>query len=470
MTMRLLCVLFALLLPCLGSALAQEQATRIPIGYKDGKPIYFTPGFYTLQEGLAEAQRTGKRVIVLYDGFSSVRPPTGEIWATANFDYQCSEAIAKLAESCVIVRLDANAPKQELHFGGYPQFMALDSTGKIVFGDSDDNRLPDLVAQLGSLQQASQLFAQDLASALQQAKAEDKPVLVNVHSLDPRSFVPQPESWCTVEVVSVPRGAPVGVSPQLPNATVLGEARNLLSFADPAVASRIQGDFIACEIDGSQERRFMQHDRILGYPTPLFLSPEGDEITRLQGAAKPEQILVAASEALANYRQGRITQPLIPWEDPLVAFERAERENKPVFLFKGDLNFANRQVIETLSATGPGLLQALRRDFVCVQLLGDGKDTVGQEYSDPESKSSFYPDHQPRIVRANGEQMPEQEFDKTLRLSLAPLADIPQEIGRGLYGTYGTFGKRPGDPVVQRVTLGESGISWEVLARGPSVF
>ncbi|MGQ9677439.1 MAG: thioredoxin family protein [Chloroflexota bacterium] len=450
---------------------AQDLNSAFEEARAQDKPVLvnFTPGFYTLADGLAEAQRTGKHVLILYDSFCSVHLPTGEIRATMNFDYQYSDAISKLAQTCVIVRLDPNAPMdKELHFGGYPQFLVLERTGKILAGQSDHNRLPDLVAKLGSLAEASQMFAQDLNSAFEEARAQDKPVLVNVYTSDLRSFVPQPESWCTVEVAYVPRGAPVGVPPQLPDATILGEVRNLASLSDPAVASRIQQDFIACEVDGSQERGFMQRYRVVGYPTLLFLSPEGEEIVRLQGAVKPEQILATASEALASYRQGKTAEPLIPWEDPLTAFERAERENKPVFLVKGDLEFAHR--IEALSRTGPRFLQALRDDFVCLHLVGSGRDTFSSSYSDHDTEATFYPDHQPWIVRVNGKQMPEQEFEITLKLSLAPLSDIPEKIGSHLYGTYGTFVKRPGDRVVQRVTLGESGISWEVLARGPTVY
>lgn len=430
---------------CLGSALAQDGNAPIRLGYDHGKPIYFTPGFYTLQDGLAEAQRTGKYVLVLYDALRPVGSPQDQVLTCVNFDQRAerTEALATFTEAGVIVRLDPNAPREgDLRFSSYPQFLVLDRTGKILVGSSDHNRLPDLVANLGSLAEANQIFAQGLDSALEQARTQDKPVLVNVYSSDPRSFVPSFETWYKNEVAG---GAPVGLL-QLPDATVLGEARNLVSLSDPAVVSRIQQDFVACGIEGFQERGFMQRYHVLGYPTLLFLTSEGEEITRLQGAVNPEQILVTASEALASYRQGKTAEPLLPWEDPWIAFERAERENKPVFLFIGGPSYYQR-ALEVMSRVEPDFLQTLREDFICLHLVGSGRGFSGH-YSDPGTGASFHSDSQPWIVRVNGKQMPEQCFEHLLKNVYVPIAEIPEP----LFQRYVVSGApmRRGTPVLSR--------------------
>lgn len=425
MAMRYSQAVLLLIALSLGSAFAQDQDARIRLGYDHGKPTYFTPGFYTLADGLAEAQRIGKHVLVLYDSLRPVGSPQGQVLTCINFDQRTdlTEALAKLSETCVIVRLDPNALRDDdLNFGGYPQFLVLDRTGKILVKQSDHNRLPDLIANLDSLQQASQMFTQDLTSALEQARTQDKPVLVNVYTSDYRSFVCQPESWCTVEVSHVPRGAPVGVRPQLPD-VILSEVWNFASLSDPGVASRIQQDFVACEVDGSQERGFMQHYRVLGYPTLLFLSPEGEEIARLQGVVKPEQILAAASEALASYRQGKIPEPFIVWEDPWIAFERAHQENKPVFLLRGD-PWNAKITWEALLGMCPEALRDLRQHFVCLYLPGTARDTA----SSTELDGKLYFDHQPWIVRVDGREMPEQCFEHLLENVYVPITEIPKPM------------------------------------------
>lgn len=270
-------------------------------------------------------------------------------------------------------------------------------------------------------QQQSDALVLEFTAALEQAKVEDKPVLVNVFTSDPESSSrPLPELWCIAEG-QAPRS--VCYTQQISD-DIIKEARNLTSLSDPAVARCIQEDFVACEIDGSQERGFMQYYHVLGYPTLLFLSPQGEEIVRLQGAVKPEQILATASELLTNYCS--IPEPLIVWEDPAIAFERAEYENKPVFLVTGDVDFL-RKITKVLSEVHPEAIKALREDFVCVHLFGYDRDGLPSTCQDPDSGATFVLDHQPWIVRVDGMEMPEQCFEHLLYNIYIPLDGIPEE-------------------------------------------
>ena len=406
-------------------AIANQPENNLQIGYDHGIPIYFTPGFYTLADGVAEAQRTGKYVLVLYDALEPKH--SGQLFVCINFDQgaKMTEALAKLSERCVIVRLDPSASRDEyFRFRGYPQFLVMDSMGKVFAGQSNHNQLPDLVWQLARLEQAAQMFAQDIDSALEQAKEQDKPVLVNVYSSDPRSFASSDETAYLGEVVDT--------LPKLPDATVLGDARNLAALSDPAVVRCVQENFVACEIEGFQERGFMQYYQVFGYPTLLFFTPDGEEIARLQGTVKPGQILATASEVLTRYRQGEIVEPFIPWEDPWVAFERAERENKPVFLLRGD----PRNILATQQAfrrMHPQALQDLRDHFVYIYLPGTARYiSVPISLSSGSDGDKLYIDHQPWIVRVNGKEMPEQCFEYLLKNVYVPIDQIPES----LFGRY----------------------------------
>lgn len=414
--MRFSHALAALFVVGLGAALAQQEQAPIPVGCDHGKPIYFTPGRYTLQDGLAEARKTGKHVLLLYDGLRSVRLPTGEVWVTQHFDQLNSETIAKLSESCVIVRIDPESPAgRESGIAGHPRFLLLDAGGRLLFEQADHNRLGDLVAQLDSLRRASEQLAQSLNSALQKAWAEGKPVLVNVYTSDTRSFVGPHERQGNVDP------------------TILAEIRNLKTFSDPRVMAELETSFVTCEVDGWQERWFMQRYQILGYPTILMLLADGRELVRLRGIVAPEQLLAGMSQALTMFREGVVPEPPIVWEDPWVAFEYAEQHGKPVFLLRGDPRNA-RTAQQALLRMHPQALRDLQEHFVCVYLPGSARYVFGLTGLSSEADGKFYIDHQPWIVRVRDGHMPEDEFEKTLKLSAVPPAAMPQEFS-GRYGT-----------------------------------
>jgi thioredoxin-related protein len=61
------------------------------------------------------------------------------------------------------------------------------------------------------------------------------------------------------------------------------------TFCDEEV-KRLSNRFICIRVDGSKESDFCQSVGIKGFPTVLFMTPQGEELQRLAGKLTPDQL------------------------------------------------------------------------------------------------------------------------------------------------------------------------------------
>jgi thioredoxin-related protein len=61
------------------------------------------------------------------------------------------------------------------------------------------------------------------------------------------------------------------------------------TFCDEEV-KRLSNRFICIRVDGSKESDFCQSIGIKGFPTVLFMTPQGEELQRLAGKLTPDQL------------------------------------------------------------------------------------------------------------------------------------------------------------------------------------
>jgi thioredoxin-related protein len=61
------------------------------------------------------------------------------------------------------------------------------------------------------------------------------------------------------------------------------------TFRDEEVR-RLSNRFVCIRIDGSKESEFCQSVGIKGFPTVLFMTPQGEELKRLAGKLTPDQL------------------------------------------------------------------------------------------------------------------------------------------------------------------------------------
>jgi thiol:disulfide interchange protein len=102
--------------------------------------------------------------------------------------------------------------------------------------------------------------------AVAQAKRQKKPVMVDVMA-----------SWC-------------GVCKKLDE--------QLWTRDDIA---RLSDRFVAAKVDGDKRPDVKSEFKVSGYPTTLFLTPEGKELGRVRGLVAPEDMVEAMQDAL-NHR------------------------------------------------------------------------------------------------------------------------------------------------------------------------
>ncbi|MBN1457904.1 MAG: thioredoxin family protein [Armatimonadetes bacterium] len=76
---------------------------------------------------------------------------------------------------------------------------------------------------------------------------------------------------------------------------------NVFSRADVAEASQ---DFVTIRVDGDQDPDTVNNLRISGYPTVLFLTPDGKEIGRSVGAVSYSVMLTEMEKAKERYATG----------------------------------------------------------------------------------------------------------------------------------------------------------------------
>jgi len=70
----------------------------------------------------------------------------------------------------------------------------------------------------------------------------------------------------------------------------------VFSRADVAVSGR---RFVAVRVDGDQRPDLVKRLEVTGYPTIVFMGPEGKEIGRVRGAV-PYQVMIKAMEEAAR--------------------------------------------------------------------------------------------------------------------------------------------------------------------------
>ncbi len=68
------------------------------------------------------------------------------------------------------------------------------------------------------------------------------------------------------------------------------------TFSKDEIASLLNDNFICFKINVEQHPSFMTQYAIPGFPTILFLSPEGKEIGRIMGYKSPDVFMIMASQ------------------------------------------------------------------------------------------------------------------------------------------------------------------------------
>ena len=120
-----------------------------------------------------------------------------------------------------------------------------------------------------TVQKGEIAWSYDFEAGLAQAKEADKPVMVDVSA-----------TWC----------APC---------KLLDE--NVFSRADVADASKA---FVTVRIDGDKRSDLVNKLKVTGYPTVLFLNPEGEEIGRSVGAVSHDIMLEEMTKAQQRFAAG----------------------------------------------------------------------------------------------------------------------------------------------------------------------
>jgi len=67
------------------------------------------------------------------------------------------------------------------------------------------------------------------------------------------------------------------------------------TYSNDEVASLLNDNFICLKINAEEHPNLMTSYRIPGYPTVLFVSPEGEEMGRIMGYNPPDIFMVMAS-------------------------------------------------------------------------------------------------------------------------------------------------------------------------------
>ncbi len=112
----------------------------------------------------------------------------------------------------------------------------------------------------------------DLTSALAEAKTTKKPIMMDVFA-----------TWC----------GPCKLLDQ-----------NVFSRSEVGEASKA---FVTVKIDGDQNESLKRHYRVAGYPTVLFLAPDGKEIGRSYGAVSYDIMLEVMAKAQEKFAGGAST-------------------------------------------------------------------------------------------------------------------------------------------------------------------
>lgn len=106
----------------------------------------------------------------------------------------------------------------------------------------------------------------DLTSALEEAQKTNKPIMMDVFA-----------TWC----------APCKLLEQ-----------NVFSRPEVGAASK---SFVTAKVDGDKNEPVMRKYRVTGYPTVLFLSPDGNEINRSVGAVSQDIMLDVMAKAKQKF-------------------------------------------------------------------------------------------------------------------------------------------------------------------------
>jgi thiol:disulfide interchange protein len=111
---------------------------------------------------------------------------------------------------------------------------------------------------------------QDLASGLEEAKKADKPVMMDVFA-----------TWC----------GPCKLLDQ-----------NVFSRPEVGEVSKA---FVTVKVDGDENKDVKRTYRVTGYPTVLFLAPDGREIGRSVGSVSYDVMLEAMAKAQQKLEAGK---------------------------------------------------------------------------------------------------------------------------------------------------------------------
>lgn len=117
----------------------------------------------------------------------------------------------------------------------------------------------------------------DLTSALAEAKTANKPIMMDVFA-----------TWC----------GPCKLLDQ-----------NVFSRPEVGEASKA---FVTVKIDGDQNDALKRQYRVTGYPTVLFLAPDGKEIGRSYGAVSYDIMLEVMAKAQQEFAGGASSNPPTP--------------------------------------------------------------------------------------------------------------------------------------------------------------
>lgn len=203
-----------------------------------------------------------------------------------------------------------------------------------------------LPAPRGEAQGVAFSEGRPFAEALKRARSEKKPLMVDTYAV-----------WC-------------GPCKQL----------DRMTFADPSVGAWAKKSVVAVKVDAEkgEGRRLAQRYAVRAFPTILFLSPDGNELDRIQGVFGPEDFVRAGEAILAG-------------KTPIgEALARLGKEWDPALAGSLAAQLAQRNDLARLRPIGrraveqdPGLLESGAREaFLYLVSLEDAEEKLSPETLD----------------------------------------------------------------------------------------
>lgn len=139
-------------------------------------------------------------------------------------------------------------------------------------------------------------------------------------------------------------------------------------------------NFVTVYLDGDKPstRPYMQKYKVPGYPTIIFLKPNGDEIKKFVGSRDFKNIAFAKEEIGRIFKEYAKEAVSISWVESLEeAMEEADDEL--IFVFVSNDKKGSRRMKE-ITLQNLNVMKKLGGDFICLEVEFERKSEFAKKY------------------------------------------------------------------------------------------